>query len=298
MKHNNDVNCSSEKYELKKEDVNCAPHIEFDGISCIKLSILIEMAKAYNKHMGKDIININVNRETLNPIKYKNDLIKQFNKHMGDTCSTQECWTKQDFIKHLNKHTHKEVIKYTFRPKGPEGTFEWLNTYNINDVMHQYEKKYTDFKYLGTVPMDFDSLPQLGINDINIEQLYKNGIKQIGMVINLDESGQPGSHWVGLYAHFNKGVYYFDSYGIRPEPRVRTFMRRIFKQAKQLDINKNIKLEADYNKKRHQFKNSECGVYSMNFIIRMLNNESFDNICFKPISDDDINKCRKKYFIN
>ena len=25
---------------------------------------------------------------------------------------------------------------------------------------------------------------------------------------------------------------------------------------------------------RHQFKNSECGVYSMNFIIRLLNGES------------------------
>jgi DNA polymerase/3'-5' exonuclease PolX len=33
-----------------------------------------------------------------------------------------------------------------------------------------------------------------------------------------------------------------------------------------------------YNKIQHQFKNSECGVYSMNFIIRLLGGETFDEI--------------------
>ena len=51
-----------------------------------------------------------------------------------------------------------------------------------------------------------------------------------------------------------------------------------------------------YNKIRHQFKNSECGVYSVNFILRLLKGELFDNICSNITTDDQVNECRKVYF--
>ena len=56
------------------------------------------------------------------------------------------------------------------------------------------------------------------------------------------------------------------------------------------------KVEVDYNHNRHQYKNSECGVYSMNFIIRLLNGESFKNITENKTLDDPMNRCRDKYF--
>ena len=36
-------------------------------------------------------------------------------------------------------------------------------------------------------------------------------------------------------------------------------------------------LNVEYNRNRHQFKNSECGVYSINFILRLLEGESFED---------------------
>ena len=71
----------------------------------------------------------------------------------------------------------KDLLENTFRPDGPEGKFEWLNTIHINDVMSQYEKKYNDFKFFGAVPIDFDDLPFLGIKDINFNELYDAGKK-------------------------------------------------------------------------------------------------------------------------
>ena len=291
-----DILKKNNKDKIDNNDKRCSPHISFDGISCIQLHSLVEMAKAYNKFMDKNAIKLNDKDETLDPVQYKKYLIKQFDEQLGDTCSTQNCWTKQDFIKYLKKSTHDEVKKYTFRPPGPEGKFEWLNTFNINDVMTQYEKKHPDFKYLGTVPMDFDSLPQLGLKNLKVKDLHEKGIKQIGLVLNLDNHNEDGSHWVGLYAHFQKGVYYFDSYGANPEPRVRELMKRIYKQCKKDLGCKDY--TARYNKIRHQYKNSECGVYSMNFIERMLEEEQFNNICESKTSDDDIHKYRKKYFLN
>jgi hypothetical protein len=63
-------------------------------------------------------------------------------------------------------------------------------------------------------------------------------------------------------------------------------------------INNLKKFNIKYNKVQQQYKNSECGVYSVNFIIRLLEGESFDNICNNIIKDDKMNKNRKIYFRN
>ena len=57
-------------------------------------------------------------------------------------------------------------------------------------------------------------------------------------------------------------------------------------------------IDVRFNKIQHQFKNTECGVYSMNFIIRLLNGETFDDIVNNITKDDEMNACRKEYFRN
>jgi hypothetical protein len=49
---------------------------------------------------------------------------------------------------------------------------------------------------------------------------------------------------------------------------------------------------------QHQFKNTECGMYSINFIDHMLvTNKKFHDIILKPIDDDNMNKLRySKYY--
>jgi len=58
----------------------------------------------------------------------------------------------------------------------------------------------------------------------------------------------------------------------------------------------NTGLDVKYNKVRHQYKNSECGVYSMNFIIRLLRGEGFKEISKSKVIDDQMNQCREVYF--
>ena len=53
-----------------------------------------------------------------------------------------------------------------------------------------------------------------------------------------------------------------------------------------------------HNKIQHQFKNSECGVYSINFIIRLVGGETFDDITKNITNDDFMNGCRNTYFRN
>lgn len=278
-------------------DKKCAPGVKFESGSCIKLQVLIEMALAYNKDAANDPIKLHAKLDTLNPKKYKKYLLAQFNSRLSDKCTSQQCWSEQTFINQMKKSMKDELEKYTFRPDGPEGKFEWLNTLNIDDVMEQSELTFKDFKFLGTVPIDFDKFERFGIKNLNYAELFKEGKTKLGAVFNLDEHDQSGSHWVSFFADIKKGeILFFDSYGTRPEKRIRALMRKIAKFCKDELKIKNIKI--DYNKVRHQYKNSECGVYSINFIKRMLKGDTFEQICDSKVSDDRINQCRNVYFKN
>jgi hypothetical protein len=285
---------SSDVAPRSKGDVRCAPAVSFDGISCIELNVLIELVNAFNAE-SNDKIKLYPNLVTLNPRKYKKYLIRQLMKK-NKTCVTQHCWTRQSFVNKMKSNAKSQLKYYTFRPSGPNGKFDWLNTININDVIEQYEIKYKDFKFLGAVPMDFDEIEPLGIRNLDYNDLIKNGKTKIGIVFNLDESWKNGSHWVSFFTDLKKGqIYYFDSYGIQPEPRVRKLMRRIAKYCEMSGVQHVV---ADHNKIRHQYKHSECGIYSMNFIIRMLQGDTFEQICNSKTTDDAINKYRREYFVN
>jgi hypothetical protein len=299
---------SSEINPNDEKDYRCAPTKMFKDGSCIPLHILVDMAEAYNKENSSDPIKLDSTRETLVPNKYKRYLVKQFKTKLNSVCNDQRCWTKQKFIKRMKEQLRDELQNNTFRPKGPDkedpneqGKFEWLNTKNIDQVMKQYEAKYQDFRFLGAVPYDFDELPAYGIKDMDFKKLVQEGIKKIGIIFNTDKHYEPGQHWISLFADLDKGyVYFSDSNGDAPDFHVgRKEPKRITNLMK--DIANFIKNEGkrpvvDYNKLRHQHGGDACGVYSINFILRLLRGDSFKELTTKRLSDEKVNECRKFYF--
>lgn len=276
----------------------CAPAKRFSENSCISLETLENMAEAYNiysqKNKLKDEIKLSKgNLAMLKPKQYKTYLLNEFSKRLNDVCKDQICWTKQKFIKYMKEEIIEDLENKTFKPSGPQGKFTWLNTTNIVQVMEQYEEYYKDYLFLGAVPVDFNDLPQLGIRNINYDELMTDGKTKIGIIFNLDEHYKSGSHWVAGFCDLKKGeLYYYDSYGQRPEKRIRDFFIKTFNFCRK----KNSNSFAFYNKHRHQYKNSECGVYSISFILNLLKGKPFKEIVSNDYPDDDVNKCRKKYF--
>ena len=211
-------------------------------------------------------------------------------------CNNEVCWINSSFIKKMN---NDDISNYTFKPKGPKGKYDWLSTTDIEDAMFQYEEKYKDFKFLGAVPYDFAELSDLLPYNLKVKNLIDEGKNRIGMVINLDPHYKSGSHWVSFYTNLKKRqVYFFDSYGSKPGKNISRFVKKFYHNMKGGGKYSDDDLDIRYNKIRHQFNNSECGVYSMNFIIRLLGDETFDNITNNITKDADMNACRNKYFIN
>jgi hypothetical protein len=294
----------------------CAPSKKFENGSCFSLESLKLIASKYNEKNKLDQINISDNKE---------DLVKQLTKAFSSSCNSQVCWLRLDLVKSIK---NEDIHDDTFRPSGPAKKYDWLSTTNINDVVSQYEEKYDDFVFLGAVPNDFEELPILGLSNINFDDFIKDKKTKLGLVINLDTHNQSGSHWVALYTDLLKNkIYYFDSVGKKPGKRIKKFNNRILKYMynkkynKEINIdeiigllnktNKNVStkyykmlnnklkdFDIRYNNIQHQQNDSECGVYSINFILRMVKGEKFDEITKNITSDEEVNKCRKVYFRN
>lgn len=280
---------------------HCAPG-KFDSKNntCFTIDQLLEMSKAYNRYLTINKFtegNLNKSAKLIDIRNDKKYLLKELYKRFNNICKNNEkCITKQDFMNEIVKEMREDILNNTFRPEGPEKSTEWLTTNNINKIMEQYEKKYSNFKFLGAVPLDcnevsFCSLYQLDYNDL----LEKNKTK-IGIVFNHDKFGSPGSHWVALFIDISKGELNFtDSSGSGPIKNILQVIKE-FKKWYKKNFNKNAIVKI--NNKKYQTDSSECGVYSINFIIQRLAGNTFEDIISKPLKFEEINSCRNVYFNN
>ena len=90
------------------------------------------------------------------------------------------------------------------------------------------------------------------------------------------------------------GMYFFDSQGIKPPNNIVELMEKLCKQGDDC----NIKFQKLYNDNQHQYKNTECGIYSIHFIINMLEGMKFRNYINTKRKDEDIEKFRKIFYID
>lgn len=194
----------------------------------------------------------------------------------------------------LSDEEKQSLEKQYLRPAQPEKWKEdpdmWLDSLNIEAVMKQYEDAYPSFEFMGPFPIDFaapDPYTSSGgqkhclireICDLRMEKVVKEGTKSIGIIYNLDPHFKDGSHWVANYVDIpGHKCYYFDSYGYEPPKQIATFMKWLTTQDPQMKLM--------YNARRFQFQGSECGMYSMYFIIRMLAGDVFRPFCRKQPRD-------------
>lgn len=279
------------KKKTQKNNLNyCSPRNSNESFTCFSRPSLKRIIKYWNESNAD------------HPILYDNEdsrsaLWSKINKKLSAICDNEYCWIKQPFI------TKKRITFDDYRPEMPStwenNKTEWLTTKDIERVMNQYMNKYDDFYFIGAVPIDFDKHVFSGMCVVNelcrikIPSLLKKGINKIGIIFNLDPHDKPGSHWVSFYGDIKQGrLYYFDSYGFKPPDEIKKLIDRLIQQGK----SNNISMIYKNNNIRHQYKESECGIYSINFIEKMLDGKKFDSICKNKIPDDEMLKSREKYF--
>ena len=87
---------------------------------------------------------------------------------------------------------------------------------------------------------------------------------------------------------------YFDSVGKYPNAGIRKYIDELIDSCKESGLHNEIKFRV--NRTQHQKKNSECGVYSINYILNVLNDVPFDKIVNNVMDDELTLSTRELHF--
>lgn len=286
-------NKTNKKIALEK--VNCSPKPkgEMNEFSCYTNKSLYKLRDLWNARHPD--------------VKIKSSSPKEIHllisEKLSGVCNKESCWLKQkDKFGILESD-----LADSFAPESPnewkKNPNEWLSSVDIMDVMKQYESAYKCFDFIGPSPIDFDTKKLYGecvwdeLCNFSVEQQIKNGKTKIGIIFNTDPHNKPGQHWISMFINIKKKqIFFFDSTGDSPSPEIMKLVERIKKQG--LELDKKIIFKYNSNEGvEHQYGNTECGVYSLFFIVHMLEDKLTEHYLKTHILKDEyINKFRKIYF--
>jgi len=275
--------------------INCSPKPkgELNDFTCYTNNSLINLRDHWNSRHPDVKIESNSPKE----------IHKQLSEYLKDLCNNEACWLKQ---KGAFGNLESELSD-SFAPESPpewkKNPNEWLSSVDIMKVMKQYEKAYKHFDFMGPTPINFDSRKLYGecvweeLCKFDLEKLIRKGKTMIGIIFNTDPDNKPGQHWISMFINIKKKtIFFFDSTGDEAPHEVMELVKRIQKQG--LALKKPIKFKFDSNKGiEHQYGNTECGIYSIYFIVHMLQNKMTEHYLKTHILKDEyMEKFRKIYF--
>jgi len=284
---------SKKRNILKKVNCSPKPKNQINEFSCYTNEILHKMRDLWNARHPDSKIHTNSPREIHNYLANK----------LSSVCNKESCWMKQK----MEFGKIKDDMKDSFAPESPQewkkNPNEWLSSIEIMDVMKQYEKAYKCFEFIGPSPIDFDTKMLYGecvweeLCHFSLKNQIKNGKTKIGIIFNTDPHNKPGQHWISMFINIKKQkIFFFDSTGDKPAKEIMVLVNRIKKEGE--DMNPKIRFSFDSNEGvEHQYGNTECGVYSLFFIVHMLEDKLTAHYLKTHILKDKyIEKFRKIYF--
>lgn len=285
------ANPKSRRRRKKKKfrSLRCAPKRKKDKTqkSCYTKGSIEHIRNAWNLKYPQEKI------KDTDPYK----VWKALKERLQNACQNEKCWLNQEFMKN---NLNAQLLTYSFAPKQPVEWLAdpntWLSNEDIKKVMSQYEHVYKKFVFIGPTPIDFDTRVYRQkcvwqeLCDFQLDR-YHGKKSVIGIIFNTDVHSGGGIHWIAAVIHLKHGyICYFDSLGKPIKPQVKDFIDRIMKQGNDLNITFNY-IE---NKFQHQKTNTECGLYTMYFLIESLFSDAtkMKKFCETPISDNKMMKLR------
>ena len=261
----------------KFKPLNCHPSLKKHNKkvldqSCLTADALHMLKKSFNAHYPDNKI------ETDEPKQIWENL-----HHKIPECDKETCWLNSIPDTKLQNKLKTELFT-PFQPtEWKHNKNAWLSNYDIDAVLKQYQRTFHPvFISLGPSPIDFDDKKTDGqcvwneLCKFSLSTEYQKGVRKIGIIYNLDTHRGPGIHWVSMFIDLSedeeKGekpfIFYFNSTSQPMPKRIHDLIERLQKQWVEF---KGTKFQVYKNTRvKHQRSNSECGMYSLFFVITCL----------------------------
>ena len=283
------------KKEVKLKRLNCSPKPkgEINQFSCYTNKHLYRLRDLWNARHPD--------------VKITSSSPKEIHRFISETlsgvCNKESCWIRQRSV----FGPVESDLSDSFAPESPaewkKNPNEWLSSIDIMNVMKQYEKAYKCFDFIGPSPIDFDTRKLYGecvwdeLCNFSLSEQIKNGKTKVGIIFNTDPHNKPGQHWISMFVNIKKRkIFFFDSTGDKPASQIMVLVDRIKEQG--LSMSPKLNFQFDSNEGiEHQYGNTECGIYSLYFIVHMLEDKMTAHYLKTHILKDEyMNKFRHIYF--
>ena len=255
--------------DLPKKESECAPSVAGEEV-CSRPAIIEQMKKF-------------IEEATHKPFKGdRKAIVAEISRLLG--CDSESCVLSHTDFKSKIGHQAAEQEKRTrFKPEGPHDNDNLLNNINIDQCLTQYTHASKNFHHIPFQMIDF-AYTDNGhnpLNKLNVQQdMFAKRKNCFGVVLNTDVSTGPGKHWFCLFGDFRNPKHatleFFNSSGNIPVQEVHEFLLKLQKQV-EYECNCECTVEIVSN---IQIQNSrtECGPYSLYYIISRLNGIPLDTI--------------------
>lgn len=203
-------------------------------------------------------------------------------------------------------HEARKTLEDYFKAEGPANSTALLDNFNIDETLEKWAKHSQDVfgKKFYHIPFQMIDFAERGteLANLDINKLMKDGYKAFGVILNTDRSTGGGKHWFAIYGDLSHTgtakdpitIEYFNSSGNPPMKEVADWL-----EAAKHDLLKNYGIEAEVVRsanRRLQSSMTECGVWSLMYLLSRLKNHPPDWYYKTNANDADMIELRSFLF--
>lgn len=216
-------------------------------------------------------------------------------------CDNEVCVLNTSEVKTLlGPEVILQTIHTFFKPSGPRDNNKWFSNSDIDSVLQQISKKYSErhFYHVNFQMIDFEKT-RSSLARLNWPAKYAEGYRSFGTVFNTDLSTGAGKHWFSFYACFDDEadeftLEYFNSSGELPPNEINVWMKRV-KHEWQSHFTKPIR-DVVVTRIVNQQDEWNCGSYSLYYIISRLDGVPYTYFKTHAIGDENMQQFRQYLF--
>lgn len=208
----------------------------------------------------------------------------------------RDIWRHHVVQKYIGPQMGERIKLTAYKVPGPSDSNRLLNNFNIDAVLQSYALRSQSmfgkrFCALTFEMIDFANNPHSALWNFDYNTSKWDCM---GIVLNSDVSTGPGKHWFSLYVELGKpeiNIEYFNSSSRLPYEEIIAYYEKV----KRDHPNRQVTLQTVV-KHRIQESRTECGMFSIIYIIGRLEGNPPDLYIRKQLSDNDMYKYRKIIF--